>query len=336
MTGFVAGSKKYSPTDLRQQTNALLLYIANDLVPFSAVDSAYFKGLLESADPRYQMPCRKTLTSKLLQEKCAEIRSDTIKQLKLAQAVCVTLDIWSSRQMRSYLGITSHCILNWTMQGVMLACKRFKARHTADNIIREYEETIACFGLVSKVTAVITDNASNMVAGFSLPGYEAPQPDDNDIDTDSELIDLDPLDADLDYHETLPAKHIPCFAHTLQLVINDGFKSVPQLNRILNKTAKIVAFVHRSTVATGVLDGEKRLQAANATRWNSQVKMIRSVLAVSENKLRQLDTSATLGIYERNILQDMLEILEPFEEATDHAQAQNIIHPVMSSLVSVA
>ncbi len=54
----------------------------------------------------------------------------------------------------------------------MLACKQLKGHHTVDNLIREYEETIACFGLASKVTAVITDNASNMVAGFSLPGYE--------------------------------------------------------------------------------------------------------------------------------------------------------------------
>ena len=96
---------------------------------------------------------------------------------------------------------------------------------------------------------MITDNTSNMVAGFSLPGYEAPQPDDNDVDVDtySELLDLDPLDADLDYHETLPAKHISCFAHTLQLVIKDGFKSTPQFNRVLNKTPVLVAFEHRST-----------------------------------------------------------------------------------------
>ncbi|KAG7162468.1 hypothetical protein Hamer_G008016, partial [Homarus americanus] len=61
-----------------------------------------------------------------------------------------------------------------------------------------------------------------------------------------------------------------------------------------------------STVATELLEGENRVEAANVTWWNSQVKMVRSVLAIPEDKFSLLKEGVTLlGAYERNILQDM-------------------------------
>ena len=73
-------------------------------------------------------------------------------------------------------------------------------------------------------------------------------------------------------------------------------------------------------MAADVLRGKKRLQASNTTRWNSQLKMIRSVLSVSESKLAELGEAPKLTSHERNILRDIMEILTPFEEATDFVQ----------------
>ena len=56
----------------------------------------------------------------------------------------------------------------------------------------------------------------------------------------------------------------------------------------------MVSFVRRSTVAADVLKDETRLQAENTTRWNSQLKMIRSVLAVSDSVLSQLKNAPKL------------------------------------------
>lgn len=39
-----------------------------------------------------------------------------------------------------------------------------------------------------------------------------------------------------------------------------------------------------------------------------------------------IDGAPTLSVYDRNILRDMLEIFEPFEEATDCAQRQNTVY----------
>ena len=43
------------------------------------------------------------------------------------------MDIWSNRQMRSYIGLTAHFIRNWKLESIMLSCHRFKGRHTGEN-----------------------------------------------------------------------------------------------------------------------------------------------------------------------------------------------------------
>ena len=44
-----------------------------------------------------------------------------------------------------------------------------------------------------------------------------------------------------------------------------------------------------------------------------------------EEKILAKEGASTLGAYERNLIKDMLGILEPFEEATDCAQRQNSV-----------
>ena len=328
LDGIFTPPKKYSAFDRRQQNlnDALVLFVSCDLIPFSVVDSPYFRGLLEAANPSYQVPTRKHLVNRLLQEKHNEVRMNIKSRLEKADWVSVTLDIWSSRQMRSYIGITGHFIDNWKLNNVVLSCKRFHGRHTAHNIMQEYEEIRQHFNISSKVTNIITDNASNMISAFSLAGFgqivtssvaDCDDSDSDDLDTNTET--------DPGLYEVLPADHSSCFAHTLQLVVRDGFKVAEHLNETVKKVSKLVSYVHRSTVATDILKGEKKIESSCATRWNSEVKMIRSVLCVPEEKLNMIAGIPTLTAYDRNILTDMLRILEPFEEATDCTQRQNCV-----------
>lgn len=71
--------------------------------------------------------------------------------------------------------------------------------------------------LTKLCVCVVNDNASNMMKTFvGLPGYTEPvmstDSSDDDCDDDSEE------GADKDTHDCLPM-HLPCFGHTLQLVI---------------------------------------------------------------------------------------------------------------------
>ena len=57
--------------------------------------------------------------------------------------------------------------------------------------------------------------------------------DDEDGDCDDNSIE----DIDKDIHDRLPL-HLPCFAHTLQLVVRDGLKEAGQhLKTVISKAA---------------------------------------------------------------------------------------------------
>ena len=259
---------------------------AGNLLPLSLVESPAFKNLIEELDPKYTLPSRKHLSSQLLPAKAKLVTNLMKDELKRVQAICITIDIWSSRQMRSFTGITGHYILDWCMKSVMLACKRFRGKLSGENILQEYEETMALFDIALNVVHIITDNASNMKKAFSLPGFASDvekksndsedEDQDESGDTEGPSDCADAIDETLAMVNSLPIHH-GCFAHTLQLVVRDGLKDNGAVTKVLAKSSAIVSHVRKSTHATEALGDYKRLQTANATRWNSQLKMIRYV-----------------------------------------------------------
>lgn len=115
-----------------------------------------------------------------------------------------------------------------------------------------------------------------------------------------------------------PPERSSCFVHTLQLVVRDAMDDAGSIK-------KLVSFCHKSTLATDALEGGQKLQPANATRWNSQLKMLRSVLNVPSDVLAELNCPIQLTSYELKIIQELCEVLEPFEEATDRCQAEKMV-----------
>ena len=142
-----------------------------------------------------------------------------------------------------------------------------------------------------------------------------PDADDDDDEGDDSGDDSDALESG----------HNACFAHTLQLVIKDGLKEAGAIKKVLAKAANIVSHVRKSQVATELLESERRLQCQNATRWNSEVTSIKSILRVPEDKLRSRDSAPQLSAYDRKILQDMVTILQHFQEATNLVQGENVV-----------
>jgi hypothetical protein len=92
--------------------------------------------------------------------------------------------------------------------------------------------------------------------------------------------------------------------------------------------SKIVNHVRRSGVCSEFLENQPRLQTANDTRWNSQLTMVRSIAAVDKktlNSIPGLDSEAYLTVRERLQLQEFIEIMDAFEEATNRTQGDNIV-----------
>lgn len=73
--------------------------------------------------------------------------------------------------------------------------------HTAENLAAELTSVASEWGITDKIVCLVTDNASNIVAAVRLNGW----------------------------------KHMPCFAHTLNLVVQDSIKADSQLPEIQKK-----------------------------------------------------------------------------------------------------
>ena len=327
--------KKYQPGNPIQVdlNDRLATWIAKSMLPLSFVEDQGFHHFMELALPRYQIPCRKTLTNQLLQGQQAKLLFDVKKKLGDLESVSLTLDLWSNRQMKSFMGVTAHFIdKKWQMNSLMLRCRRFKGSHTADRIYDEYDDCVSEFSISKKICHILTDNGANVKKAFSLPSFEQFRAEHEDyIDENDSWSDTEqPL-------EHLP-ENISCVAHTTNLVVKDGFKNADRLlMKALAKAAGQVNHCRNSTVATDRLDGI-RLQAKNATRWNSQYTMIESVLKVDANLLNSLCPDYKINGEERDALKDMCAILSHFKIFTDLIQADksvtsSLVHPYVQALL---
>ena len=199
-------------------------------------------------------------------------------------------------------------------------------RHTADNIIAQYDEVLSNFNIGDRVGHIITDNASNMVKAFSLPGYTDTLADsDNEASDSEDTLDVGDTNSDGgDLFAYFP-QHDGCFAHTTQLIVKDGMKDAGALRTVISKASSIVSHVRKSTVSSEILESYRKLQAANATRWNSGLAMIRSLLRIPQDTLDQLDTTHKLSHHDRILLSELCDILSPFEAATDFTQGDKVV-----------
>jgi len=170
---------------------------------------------------------RSSLTSRI-----NEMYNETVKLImkKLAEAhfICLTADAWSAHG-RAFLGVTGHWISNeYKRESVVLACSRFKGKHSFDRISQELNSVIEKFNIKkSKIVCVVTDNGSNFVKAFkefgitskfetSGNGMESDDDDDLGVSLADSYIEIDGVlkeKRDL----SLPP-HFKCASHTLSLI----------------------------------------------------------------------------------------------------------------------
>ena len=85
-------------------------------------------------------------------------------------------------------------------------------------------------------------------------------------------------------------KHMPCFAHTLNLIVQDSINGDSQLTGIQKKCRNILSYFHRSSKATNKLvtiqsrlklEPHKLIQDVE-TRWNSLFYMFERMIEQHE------------------------------------------------------
>ena len=84
---------------------ALVKLIAGKMLPLSLVDCDLLKEFLSIVAPHYSLPGKDRLVLTLIPQHVQKIEN-TIRAMICETAVSMTVDIWTTRQNRSFLGIT--------------------------------------------------------------------------------------------------------------------------------------------------------------------------------------------------------------------------------------
>ncbi|XP_050064545.1 E3 SUMO-protein ligase ZBED1-like [Aphis gossypii] len=206
----------------QQQTK----FIVKHYHPFSLVEESEFCNLIKMLAPNYSMPSRKTVSNNLLLQVYNDTFQKVSKDLQDATSVALTTDGWTSINNSSFIAITK--------------------------IAQEWK-------LENKISAVVTDNASNIKAAIRLTNW----------------------------------RHVPCFAHVLNIGIQNGLL---QLQPVLKKIKDIVEYFKRSSSALLKLNNIQKQTGVEVlkliqeckTRWNSAYNMMSRILKIKEPVLSTL------------------------------------------------
>ena len=105
------------------------------------------------------------------------------------------------------------------------------------------------------------------------------------------------------------------------MCVSDGIKGCRRLQNLLAKAGKIVAHVRKSTIVIEKLEEEFRkvLNAKNDTRW-TQLMMVMRLLEVDDINGIVSKLDLHLSLTDKAVLQELVQVFEPFEEATKLVQ----------------
>jgi hypothetical protein len=180
--------------------------------------------------------------------------------------------------------------------------------------------------------SIVADDRQNRSAHENYNGntLENDVVDDEDPDLEIELVLTDPID---DHEQKLyPVDNrnvrLSCFAHSLQLVIREGLTNVALLSKTLAKYKKLSKRSHKFTMIADLLDDvDMKIKRSNTTRWSSEFMLVRSILQLGRNTIEEItnvigDDDLKFISNDFNVLEELIDVLEPFAEITTSCQLE--------------
>ena len=170
--------------------------------------------------------------------------------------------------------------------------------HTGENIAAELQRVATAWNLQDKVVCGVTDSASNMNLALRITKWS----------------------------------HLPCFAHTLNLIVQGAIAADDQLSSLEAKCKHIVSYFHRSVKASDRLATvQKQLNLPThkliqevETRWNSTFYMFQQYLEQHNaitTTLCLLDKK-DLCLDNIELMQDAVGLLASFKSVTTEVSGE--------------
>lgn len=173
-------------------------------------------------------------------------------------------------------------------------------RHTADYLCQQLKSACDEWKISDEnIVAIVTDSAANIVkASHIFLG---------------------------------PSRHIPCYAHKLNLVCQNSIKNCSKAVELVEKVKKIVSWFKHSCVASDELreKANKKVIQCVSTRWNSIYLMIERFLElrpiINEIVNRHASAPVMVSAAEVQTLTQICEILRPLYTATEEISGERYL-----------
>ena len=323
-----------------KRTAALVSMMAECGLPLSIVERDSFRHFCHVMDPKYSIPSRQHLSSKVIPDAVADKTAAIHLNLQKACHVSVTLDIWTYRRMHAFMAITGHTFVACKPKNFLLSFDTFKGSHTGARIAEQYKKVLLEHELVGKVDFCVSDNTSNMRKAFDIIAALRSEDDPDTAETSVEPLADESLFEDMDAEDFDDVQlavarrcnaRLPCFAHTMQLVVREGLDKLTSARSVTAKCTKVANLVHQSASFRSAFEDKFgkgcSIPVHNATRWNSLHTELKSIAALDHVKLTDLlreQTRCNLALTGREhaILVELVQVLDPFAEITQLVQGE--------------
>ncbi|XP_060665330.1 E3 SUMO-protein ligase ZBED1-like [Drosophila nasuta] len=176
----------------RDIDRVLAKMIAKDVQPFNIVEWDGFIEYSQILDPRFKIPSKTHLRDVLVKGILDEAVLTLKTKLRETTSVAVTCDCWTSSANDAFLTVTCHFIDGFQFRTASLSTEKLKdaTNHSAPNIAETLKGVSEQFNVLDKTVCIVTDNASAMLKACDI----------------------------------LKIRNLPCFAHSLNLVVQDALK----------------------------------------------------------------------------------------------------------------
>ena len=345
-------SIEYQSTDYDAKINesiATNLIVKCNLPP-SMIEQGGFRRFMNVVAHKWKPCSARFMRAQMIPSLYASVKGKVDAMLNEIDHISVTIDIWSDRRAKAFLGITGHFIdVDFKLHAVLLKFVRLKGSHTAENIRNITKDILEELGISGKIYRIITDNAPNMIKAYKFgltvnddnDSENLPQASDSsenvsehdsidEYDSEMEWTLLDPIDDKVDGSNGAEETNVrlSCFAHSIQLAIRDGLNKIPYLSKTLSKCKQLSQKSHKSSKVTDLLeDVDKRISRSNKTRWCSEYFLIQSILRLGKKTVEDItntigDDTLSFNNKDFTVLEEAVDVLEPFADITTACQLE--------------
>lgn len=293
-------NRPVSVTKSKLYDEQLAKMIVKQYCPFTIVESEEFKKFVQTVNPGYSLPSRKTISSRLipeLYEKCVEEVREHLRNIKF---VTIATNGWTLSNSECYISITAHFIDDeCKFQSYLLDCFKYEEKHTAENLATEINNILSDWDLIQRVNAVVSDDAANITDAIRLCSW----------------------------------RHIPCFANMVNGIVQAGLSA---LHEIRDKVRILVDHYRMnpqsakklSQILADMCLPDVKLKSDDPNRWTSTYETFGKLLECKDAFVLKLDKFTEnlpeLSQYEWSVLEMTCTVLKPLLDITNEVSEKNI------------